>query len=200
MFIRCIKPNTSQCSGIFDESFVRTQLISSGSIAYQQLMRIGFPSHMSIEELFNMFKSNVEFEKYTFPNSKEFCNQLLRSCGLKWKDFKLGNTQVFFRTGKLEILSGKINNDMKIIKRHIEKLKLLRKKLKKAIIVARFCVIGRGHRKKGIELANDERHEEQINNPGKKRKLNKKSSRLAQTLTEHTEMDSEGNEYHTLHA
>lgn len=59
--MRCIKPNATQCSGIFDENLVQSQLISSGSIAYQQLMRIGFPSHMSIAKLFDKFKSNIEF-------------------------------------------------------------------------------------------------------------------------------------------
>lgn len=176
-FVRCIKPISSQCSGIFDESLVRSQLISSGSIAYQQLMKIGFPSHMSISNLFDMFKSNTEFTDYTSKNPKEFCKILLRSCGFNWKDFKLVNTQIFFRSGKLETLSKKLEENPKILKQRLDKLKILRKKFKMAIISARFCVIGKGRCKNSIDFLNKVQPEE-ANIPRKKIKLNKKSSQL----------------------
>lgn len=184
-----ILPNANQCSGIFDESLVQSQLISSGSIAYQQLMRIGFPSHMSIADLFNKFKSNSEFEDHTSINPKDFCNLLLRSCGLKWKDFKLGNTQICFRSGKLEMFSEKLKEDSKVIKPRLDKVKLLRKKLKVAIIFARFCAISKGLRKKLIDLVNEMQPEEQVDIPRKKVKLNKTSNQLMTAITQ-----TEGNE------
>lgn len=107
-------------------------------------MRVGFPSHLSIAELYNMFKDNVEFETYiSNSNPKDFCNLLVRTCGLKWQHFKLGNTQIFFRSGKLELLSEKLKEDPKIIKQRIDKRLKLRKRFKLAILVARICVKGR---------------------------------------------------------
>lgn len=148
-FVRCVKPNDRQCSGVFDRNLVRSQLISSGSIAYQQLMKIGFPSNMSISNLFNNIMSKSQFMKYTSFSPKEFCNILLRSCSLKWTEFKLGNTQIFFRNGKLEILSEKLREDPKVIIQRLDKLMLLRRKLKTAILVAiissRFLGFVKGH-------------------------------------------------------
>lgn len=173
--MRCIKPNSNQSSGTFDENLVESQLISSGSIAYQRLMRIGFPSHISITKLFDMFKLKLEFESYTTYSPKYFCSILIRSCGLKWTDFKLGNTQIFFRRGKLDILSEKIKEDAIIIKKRLDKLKLLRRKLKAAIIFARFCVIGKERRKILNNTINEVQPQEHI--PRKKFKQNKKSSK-----------------------
>lgn len=177
-FVRCIKPNASQCSGMFDGNLVRSQLISSGSIAYQQLMRVGFPCHMSIADLFNTFKSNLKFEGYCSTNPKKISNILLRSCGLKWKDFKLGNTQIFFRSGKLEILSEKLKEDSQLIIQRLEKLKLLRKKLKVAIIFARFCTMSKRRCKEQINIVNEMQTEAQTDIPRKKVKLDKKSGQI----------------------
>lgn len=203
-FVRCIKPNAKQCSEIFDENMVQTQLISSGSIAYQQLMRIGFPSHISIVTLFNMFKSKSEFTEYTHKNPKEFCNMLIRSCGLMWKDFKLGNTQIFFRSEKLEILSEKLKEDAEVIKYRLEKCKLLRKKFRAAIIFARSCAIfhakfsaiSQRHRKRPTDLPN----EVQMNEP-KKKKLTRKPNKYhtqPNPITMQSELETEGNSRHIL--
>ncbi|XP_031627793.1 myosin heavy chain 95F-like [Contarinia nasturtii] len=177
-FIRCIKPNGSQSSGIFNEDLVRSQLISSGSIAYQQLMRIGFPNFISIADLFIKVKSNLEFEDYANTNPKEFCNLLIRSCGLLWKDFKIGNTKIFFRCKKLDLLTEKLNDEPSKIKYQMDKLRLLRKKWKIAIIFTRFCVLGKSRSEKLIGLVQSE---EVVDIPRKKIKLNKKSVQLTQT-------------------
>lgn len=100
-------------------------------------MRIGFPTHMSILELIDKFK--LEFQEYTsiISNPKEFCNRLLRSYGLVWKDFKIGNTKIFFRKQKQEMLAKKIeSDDLKTIRKRFEKLSSLRIKFKKAIALA----------------------------------------------------------------
>lgn len=141
--MRCIKPNASQRSGLFDPNFVSSQLISSGSIAYQKLMKTGFPAHISIEDLFNKFKSNGDFKKYTSLNQKDFCYRLLRACYLEQKDFAIGNTKIFFRNGKLEKFNDKLKCEHEDILFRLNKLKMLRSKLNIAIIVARFLSIGK---------------------------------------------------------
>lgn len=184
-FVRCIKPNASQSTGRFDENFVESQLISSGSIAYQQLMKAGFPSHMSIAEVLNMFKSSSEFQHVSYENQKFFCTILLRACCLKWIDFKLGNTQIFFRKGKIQKFYEKLKQDPKRIKVHIDQLIQLRKKLRVAIIIARFCAVGIVHRKKSNDLMNQVQPKEHVDIPAKKNTPDKKSSKkIAQTASE----------------
>lgn len=145
--MRCIKPNSSQSSDFFDTNLVQSQLDSSGSIAYQKLMKIGFPSHMSITNLFDMFKSKPEFSECINLNQKQqFCNLLLRSCGLKVNNFKFGNTQIFFRKGKLDVLTEKLKDDPHVIKTRLDKTKVLLSKWRLAIIISRFCAIGKKRR------------------------------------------------------
>lgn len=171
---------------------MRSQLISSSSIAYQQLMRIGFPTHMSIADIID--KSKSVFENYTSTNPKDFCNVLLRSCNLKWKDFKLGHTQVFFRSGKWELFSAKLKDDTEVIKQRIDKLKLLRKKLKVAIVFARFCVIGKSLNKKSVVVINETQPEEQVDIPRKKMKLEKQCKKVSSTA--HTRIEGNEDESH----
>lgn len=102
-------------------------------------MKTGFPSHLSIADLFHKFKSDPAYLKFTSTDQKDFSNKLLRSCGLRWKDFKLGNTKIFFRKTKFDILSEKLKEDSQTIINRLYKLKLLRRRWHVAIIVARFC-------------------------------------------------------------
>lgn len=145
--MRSIKPNLNQSSDLFDEKYVSSQLISSGSIAYQNLVKTGYPSHMSIADLCQKFVSKKGFKEYICNNQKDFCSILLRACGLQWNYFKIGNTKVFFRDGKIELLTEKLESDADQILFRINKLKMLRSKFYFAILIARiaarFLVMGK---------------------------------------------------------
>lgn len=106
-------------------------------------MQTGFPSHMKIADIFTVIKQNLDMYKYACKNQKQFCNALLRSCGLKWRDFKIGSSKVFFRNGKLDMLTEKLKDDFPIIIDRFNKIKLLRIKWKVAIMVSIFCTIGK---------------------------------------------------------
>lgn len=139
--MRCVKPNSKQCSDIFSDDYVLFQLVSSCCIAYQQLMRNGFPDHLNIDHIYDVFKANLDYCKNTFDNRKIICSEIIRSCGLKWVDFKVGNTKFFFRNGKLDVLTQKMKLDQQIIIGFHKKLRQLRAKWRKAIIVIRMCSI-----------------------------------------------------------
>lgn len=157
-------------------------------------MRLGFPSHMSIAEPLNMFKSNSEFEVYTHTNKKQFCTILLRACYLKWTDFKLGNTQIFFRKNKIDFFSEKLKEDPIKIKERIDQLILLRKKLKVAIMFARFyAIICKGRRKESNDCVNEIQSEEHVIIPRKKMRLNKNSSQ-SRPSSGPSFMQTDGNE------
>lgn len=144
-------------------------------------MRVGFPSHFSIAGLFNMFESNPDFKEYT-KNSKDFCKLLLQSCGLKLNQFKLGNTQIFFRSGKLALLTESLKDEPKIIKQRLDKHILLRRKFKAAVLVARFCVKGRCTQPNNLV---NENHPEVVI-PRKKRKFNKDKQHIQPASTTST--------------
>lgn len=155
---------------------------------------------MSILELIDKFQ--LEFQAYTsiISNPKEFCNRLLRSYGLVWKDFKIGNTKIFFRKEKQEMLVKKIeSDDLKTVKERFEKLNSLRIKFKKAIafvlILARFWTMGsNGERLNEKQLRRQ--REEQINVSRelevKKRKIIKKSNTPTQPRAQIFIQNTEG--------
>lgn len=132
--MRCVKPNTSQSSDIFDGHLVRSQLVSSCTTAYQRLMRIGFPSHMDINDFFDIFKQYPVYCEATSNVRKDICQELLRACGLRWKDFRIGNTNIFFRNGKRDVITENLDGDIEKIVMRRKKLKFLRFKLRFIII------------------------------------------------------------------
>lgn len=118
-----------------------SQLVSSGCIAYQNLMRTGYPSHMNIDDLFNQLNLDLEFSQYASENQKEFCGILLRSCSLNWKDFRLGNKKIFFRNCKMDELNEKLKGDLKVIIGRCREIMLIRAKWRIMCIATRFYAI-----------------------------------------------------------
>lgn len=110
-------------------------------------MRTGYPTHMNIDDLFKDFKLNFqEFFKLAYINQKEFYCLLIRSCGLKWNDFRLGNRIVFFRNGKANMLTDKLKDDCQLIINRYQSLVSLRAKWRIILIATRFCTIGKRRR------------------------------------------------------
>lgn len=136
-FVRCIKPNENQSSNTFDENLVLSQLASTGCIAYQKLMRSGYPVHMKIEDLLNQCKKMLKLSK-SVENQKEFCSTILRSCGLRWKDFRIGNRNVFFRSEKMDIITENMKDEVKVQSQFM-RLNFIRAKWRIMRIVVRFC-------------------------------------------------------------
>lgn len=147
-------------------------------------MKTGYPVHISIEELLHKFELNENFNGHVCTNPKDFCSILLRACQLRWKHFKIGNTQIFFRDGKYEMLLDNLKNDPNEILLRINKLKMLRRKFIFAIIVSRIAarfLIGRKRKQIDIHLnaklnastnqAAKTQYEKKKSIAGKKRKL-----------------------------
>lgn len=107
---------------------------SSGTFAYQQLMRKGFPTHINISDLCYRFEQHIHLFDYNSTDQKQFWNLLIRSSGLTRKDFKFGNSKIFFRMGKLELLNEKLSDDLPVIIERFKKIGVLRLKWRTAII------------------------------------------------------------------
>lgn len=115
-------------------------------------MRMGFPCHMDINDFFNTFKHNFDNFEAVSNDKKNVCGQLVRSCGLSWTDFKIGNTKIFLRNGKKDIIDEKLNADLELIVKRYKNLKILRAKFRFAII---FIVKRCGSLKKNQPIQGD---------------------------------------------
>lgn len=148
-----MKPNENQSSDKFDESVISSQLSSSGTFAYQMLMRNGFPDHINITDLHCKFEQHFHLFEYDSTDQKQFWSLLIRSSGLIRKDFKFGNSKIFFRAGKLELLNEKLSNDLSIIIERFKKIGVLRLKWRTAVIAIIKQL--KMHKKKQIEHDNE---------------------------------------------
>lgn len=108
-------------------------------------MKQGFPDHMNIIDLLDLYDEFKQHRNNTNTNQKEFCSKLLRACDLKWCDFKIGSTQIFFRKGKFELLAENLKSGPKEVLLRLDKQDGLRKKLKIhmiiLLVIAKFLTI-----------------------------------------------------------
>lgn len=142
-------------------------------------MRNGFPSYLDINDTFNIFKPYLEYSENSSINQKVVCSEIIRSCGLKWKDFKLGNTKIFFRKEKLNIVMEKIQTgDLQQIINRYKKLRMLRGKWRVLIAITRLCSIWKQKIDDNIEntvIAETVQSSSILLEKSKKRKLDSKS-------------------------
>lgn len=83
----------------FDGNSILGQLRCSGMTSVLELMEHGYPSRVTFQELYNMYKSYLPPELAKL-DPRFFCEALLHSLKLNKKDFRFGITRVFFKPGK----------------------------------------------------------------------------------------------------
>ncbi|XP_047347921.1 myosin heavy chain 95F isoform X4 [Vespa velutina] len=137
-FIRCIKPNNDMVAHQFDGNSILGQLRCSGMTSVLELMEHGYPSRVTFQELYNMYKSYLPPELAKL-DPRFFCEALLHSLKLNKKDFKFGITRVFFKPGKFAEFD-------KIMKSDPENLQKLVANVKKWLLRSRwnkmqFCAL-----------------------------------------------------------
>lgn len=138
-FIRCIKPN-GKSDKTFDDVYVLEQLRSSGSIAYNHLMRVGYPTHIVMEVLYQTF----EPYKFQLNDAKTICKSFLYSIGFKTSDFKFGNSKLFLRPGKRDILNRFLESDPIEFELIIKNMKafIIKSRLKSLFYIALYYCKG----------------------------------------------------------
>lgn len=117
-FIQCIKANTDQVAGIFDENFVSRQLTSSGAAAYYELMQSGFPLKVAISEIMRQMQTILE-PRHISLGKNVCCHILFSAAGFKHNEFKIGKTEVLIRSGK-SLLLDTLNYQLKYSKKELE--------------------------------------------------------------------------------
>ncbi|XP_053953952.1 unconventional myosin IC isoform X1 [Anastrepha ludens] len=100
-YIRCIKPNDQQQSGVFDDELVLHQVKYLGLMENLRVRRAGFAYRRSYETFLNRYKS---LSKATWPNfkgsPKEGVRILATDLHYGPEDYRLGETKIFIRFPK----------------------------------------------------------------------------------------------------
>lgn len=99
-----MKPNDEQKPGFFDKSIVFDQLEASGTIAYHNLMEMGYPVKIQIAAFFQQIKPYLT-PRHDSIKTIHCCQIFLLANGFLSKDFKLGETEIHFRSGNVELLN-----------------------------------------------------------------------------------------------
>jgi len=134
-FIRCIKPNGKQKPDLFVSPEVMTQLRYSGMCTALILMQAGFPTRISFEDLYERYSAKMP-PAIARLKPITFCEALLVALDLNGgKDFQMGLTKVFFRSGKLQFLDDLMSDSTDAITAVVGKVKkwLARKRFHAAI-------------------------------------------------------------------
>lgn len=105
-FVRCIKPNTQMKPGVFDKPFVVEQLRCSGTVQACEVLRVGLPTRILYAEVVDVYKPMLPpaiFARFE-SNEKLFTQAILHAYGFPSSAYRLGDTRLFFRTGKIDLL------------------------------------------------------------------------------------------------
>lgn len=87
----------------FYQKFVLDQLNTSGTTAYYELMKVGFPSKVEMAELFGIIEPSLE-SRHVSLGLNNCCLILLLANGFQARDFVFGKTEIHFRPGKQQLL------------------------------------------------------------------------------------------------
>ncbi|XP_012266629.2 myosin heavy chain 95F-like isoform X2 [Athalia rosae] len=122
-FVRCVKPNEKMVAHQFNGNSVLAQLRSSGMISVLELMEHGYPSRVEFQDLFKMYKSYLPPELAALE-PKSFCEALLQGLKFNNKDFKFGNTKIFFKPRKFVEFDNVMKSKSDHLKNLISSMKL----------------------------------------------------------------------------
>ncbi|RHY05031.1 hypothetical protein DYB36_007232 [Aphanomyces astaci] len=110
-FIRCIKPNAAMDARVFDRESVVHQLRCSGTVQACQVLQVGLPTRVSYEELIDTYIHllGMDFMVQFHEHGRTFARALCFVLEFPTDDYRLGDTKLFFKTGKIHLLDTVLN-------------------------------------------------------------------------------------------
>ncbi|OQR91507.1 myosin [Thraustotheca clavata] len=110
-FIRCIKPNAAMAVGVFDRNSVVDQLRCSGTVQACSVLRVGLPTRILYAEVVDIYAPLVGDEVYgKFKlNERLFTQAICFALNFPADAYRLGDSRLFFRTGKIDLLDQLLN-------------------------------------------------------------------------------------------
>jgi hypothetical protein len=107
-FVRCIKPNPTMTPGKFDRSCVIDQLRCLGVIQTCEVLKAGMPTRIRMSELETMYRPLLpEKLQHILQHISDdaFIRALMWAFQIPTDSYKIGKTRIFFRIGKISVLS-----------------------------------------------------------------------------------------------
>ncbi|KAK7335378.1 hypothetical protein VNO80_27178 [Phaseolus coccineus] len=102
-FIRCIKPNTKQLPGIYDQDLVLQQLKCCGVLEVVRISRAGYPTRMTHQE-FSRRYGFLLFEANTSQDPLSISVAVLQQFNIPPEMYQVGFTKLYIRTGQIGAL------------------------------------------------------------------------------------------------
>jgi len=95
-YIRCIKPNDSKRSNMFDQKLVFTQVTYLGLLENVTVRRAGYAARISFEKFLSKYKCCSRSQVVAGDDRKGACDKLMKL--LDHKDYICGKTKIFIRS------------------------------------------------------------------------------------------------------
>ncbi|KAL6543227.1 hypothetical protein OROHE_010747 [Orobanche hederae] len=102
-FIHCIKPNTKQVPGLFEEDIFVEQLQCSGILEVVRSWRSGYPTRMTHQEFAKRYGFLLP-EKMACQDPLSVSMAVLQQFGILPEMYQVGYTKVYFRSGQIGAL------------------------------------------------------------------------------------------------
>ncbi|KAL9241356.1 hypothetical protein vseg_015477 [Gypsophila vaccaria] len=102
-FIRCIKPNSLQSPGIYEQSLVLQQLRCCGVLEVVRISRSGFPTRMKHQKFARRY-GFLLLESVAAQDPLSVSVAILHQFNVLPDMYQVGYTKLFFRTGQIGIL------------------------------------------------------------------------------------------------
>ncbi|KAK7401855.1 hypothetical protein VNO78_13680 [Psophocarpus tetragonolobus] len=102
-FIRCIKPNTKQHPGIYDQDLVLQQLKCCGVLEVVRISRAGYPTRMTHQEFSRRYGFLLS-EANTSQDPLSISVAVLQQFNIPPEMYQVGFTKLYLRTGQIGAL------------------------------------------------------------------------------------------------
>ncbi|PIA29054.1 hypothetical protein AQUCO_06300017v1 [Aquilegia coerulea] len=102
-FIRCIKPNSKQQPGMYENDLVLQQLRCCGVLEVVRISRSGFPTRLTHQQFAGRY-GFLLLENVRLHDPLSISVAILQQCNIHPDMYQVGYTKIFFRTGQIAVL------------------------------------------------------------------------------------------------
>ena len=107
-YVRCIKPNHTKASKLYDDELVITQLRYSGMLDIVRIRKEGYPVHVSAKEFLSKYRCLAAKDRDPLPSDeKKAAAKILRSLNLPETEWQIGRSKIFLRISVFDPLEDK---------------------------------------------------------------------------------------------
>ena len=106
-YVRCVKPNDSKESFVFEPSRAVQQLRACGVLETVRISAAGFPSRLTYEEFMVRYRVLFHSRQSKRNQLRESCEGVLTNLITEEDKFKFGASKIFFRAGQVAYLEKK---------------------------------------------------------------------------------------------